>query len=324
MDNRNTLKKRANLGSGLIREFAMLIILLVIIGILSILSPKFAQFENFINIFKQTAINGILATGMALVILTGGFDLSVGSTVGLSGVVAALLAQGNYPIYVPIIAAIIIGAVAGLFNGALVAYAGIPAFVVTLGSQSIIRGLAYVVSGGRPVFGVSKAYENLAGGKIFGVVPFLVIYLIIIVLLVGFILSKTVYGRRLYAVGGNEEAAKVSGINVKKMKMSAFMIAGLLSGIAGMLLTSRAISGSPQTGEGYELDAIAAVVIGGFSLNGGSGKWYGIIIGALILSVLGNGLDILGIKSFYQLILKGSIVILAVYFDVRSRKKLSA
>jgi len=211
-----------------------------------------------------------------------------------------------------------------LLNGSLVAYCGIPAFVVTLGSQSIIRGLAYVISGGRPVFGVNKAYENLAGGKLFGVVPYLVIYLIIIVLVVGFVLTKTVYGRRLYVVGGNEEAAKVSGINVKNMKMSAFMLAGLLSGVAGMLLTSRTVSGTPQTGEGYELDAIAAVVIGGFSLNGGSGKWYGIIIGALILSVLGNGLDILGIKSFYQLILKGTIVILAVYLDVRSRKKMSA
>lgn len=324
MGNDNTIKKREKVRSGMLREFAMLIILIVIVAILSILSPKFAEFGNFINIFKQTAINGILATGMAMVILTGGFDLSVGSTVGLSGVVAALLAQGNYPIYVPIIAAIVIGALAGLFNGALVAYLSIPAFVVTLGSQSIIRGLAYVISGGRPVFGVSKAYENLAGGKLFGVVPYLVIYLIIIVLVVGFILTKTVYGRRVYAVGGNAEAAKVSGINVKKIQMSTFMIAGLLAGVAGMLLTSRTVSGTPQTGEGYELDAIAACVIGGFSMNGGSGKWYGIIIGALILSVLANGLDILGIKSFYQLILKGTVVILAVYLDVRSRKKLSA
>jgi ribose/xylose/arabinose/galactoside ABC-type transport system permease subunit len=324
LNNRGRILKDARQRSGVIREFAMLIILLVIVGVLSILSPKFAQFDNFINIFKQTAINGILATGMAMVILTGGFDLSVGSIVGLSGVVAALLAQGNYPIYVPVLAAILIGTIAGLFNGTLVSYFGIPAFVVTLGSQSIIRGLAYVVSGGRPVFGVCKAYENIAGGKLFGVIPYLVIYLFIIVLVVGFVLTKTIYGRRLYAVGGNEEAAKVSGINVKAMKMSAFMIAGLLSGVAGMLLTSRAISGSPQTGEGYELDAIAAVVIGGFSLSGGSGKWYGIIIGALILSVLGNGLDILGIKSFYQLILKGTIVILAVYLDVRSRRKISA
>ncbi|MEG1108943.1 MAG: ABC transporter permease [Oscillospiraceae bacterium] len=311
-------------GSSAVRDFAMLIILVVIVGVLCILSPAFASFDNFINIFKQTAINGILATGMAFVILTGGFDLSVGSIVGLSGVVAALLAQGDYPVFVPILAAAGIGAFAGLFNGTLVAYLGIPAFVVTLGTQSAIRGLAYVVSGGRPVFGVSKAFENIAGGKLFGVVPYLVIYLLVIVLIMGFILSKTVYGRRLYAVGGNDEAAKVSGINVRAMKMSTFAIAGLLAGIAGMLLTSRSISGAPQTGEGYELDAIAAVVIGGFSLNGGSGKWYGIIIGALILSVIGNGLDILGVKSFYQLIIKGAIVILAVYLDVRGRKKLSA
>ncbi len=317
-----TLKKQT-WRKEILRNFAMLLILVLLILVLSMISPAFAKFDNFINIFKQTAINGILAAGMGLIILTGGFDLSLGSIVGLSSVTAALLAQGDYPLIVPIMAAIIIGTLAGVSNGVLVAYFGIPAFIVTLGSQSIIRGLAYVFSGGRPIFGVSSAYEKIAGGQLFGI-PYLVFYLLVVVAVVGFVLSKTVYGRRIYTVGGNPEAAKVSGINVKKITMSTYAIAGMLSGIAGMLLTSRAISGTPQTGEGYELDAIAACVIGGFSLSGGAGKWYGIIVGALILSVMSNGLDIIGVKSFYQLIVKGTIIILAVYFDIRSRKKMAS
>lgn len=308
-------------GFSTFKELVMLFILILMIIILWILSPAFGSFSNFINIFKQTAINGILATGMACVILVGGFDLSVGAIVGLSGVVAALLAQGNFPLVVPIVIAILVGAAAGMFNGVCVAYLKIPAFVVTLGSMSIIRGLAYVVSGGKPIFGVSAEYEYIAGGKLLGNIPLLVIYFLAIVLILGFVLSMTVYGRHLYSVGGNNTAAQVSGINVKGIKMSAYTICGLLAGVAGMLLTSRTVSGSPVTGEGYELDAIAAVVVGGFSLDGGKGKWYGVIIGALIFSVISNGLDIMGVSSYYQNIIKGIIIILAVYLDVRGRSK---
>lgn len=300
----------------------MLIILLLMVILLSLLSPAFASLNNIINIFKQTAINGILALGMGCVILTGGFDLSVGSIVGLSGVVAALLARGDLPIIVPIVAAILIGGLAGLLNGALVSYLSIPAFVVTLGTQNFIRGLAYLISGGKPIFGVSRAFEQIAGLKILGQVPLLVVYYLVIVLIVAFVLQKKVYGRHIYLVGGNAEAARVSGINVKGVRMSVYVIAGLLSGVAGMLLTSRTVSGSPITGVGYELDAIAAVVIGGFSLSGGVGKWYGMLIGALVLSVLSNGLDILGVASYFQYLIKGTIMVAAVYIDVRGRQNL--
>lgn len=315
------MKKIAQRLSGL-RELMMLVILLAMIVVLSFLSPAFGKFNNFINIFKQTAINGILAVGMGCVILTGGFDLSVGSIVGFSGVVAALLAQGETPIFIPIVCAILIGGLSGLLNGALVSYLSIPAFVVTLGTQNFIRGLAYLTSGGKPVFGVSRAYERIAGMNVFGQVPLLVVYYLVIVGIVAFVLQKTVYGRHIYIVGGNAEAARVSGINVKRIKLSAYMIAGLLAGVAGMLLTSRTVSGSPITGDGYELDAIAAVVIGGFSLDGGVGKWYGMLIGALVLSVLSNGLDIMGVASYYQYLIKGVIMVAAVYFDVRSRSKM--
>lgn len=313
------MMKNMNSRLGNLREFMMLIILLIMVAVLSLLSPAFLRLNNFINIFKQTAINGILAVGMGCVILTGGFDLSVGSIVGLSGVVAALLAQGNLPIIVPILCAVGIGGVAGLLNGTLVSYLGIPAFVVTLGTQNFIRGLAYLISGGKPVFGVDRAYERIAGTNILGQVPLLVVYYLLIVVLVAFILQKTIYGRHIYTVGGNAEAARVSGINVKGIKLSVYMMAGLLAGVAGMLLTSRTVSGSPITGSGYELDAIAAVVIGGFSLNGGVGKWYGMLIGALVLSVLSNGLDIMGVASYYQYLIKGVIMVAAVYFDIRGR-----
>lgn len=312
---------KANKGSRAtaIQSLIMLFVLVGMFIVLSLLSPMFFKTGNIINIFKQTAINGILATGMACAILVGGFDMSVGSTVGLAGVVSALLAQGNYPTFVPILAALGVGIIVGLINGVSVAYLDIPAFVVTLGTQTIVRGIAYIVSGGRPVFGVSSAYEQIAGGKLFGV-PYLVLYYVVIAFIIGLVLQKTVYGRRLYAIGGNAHAASVSGINVKSLKMSAFMICGLMGGIAGMLSTSRTVSGAPLTGEGYELDAIAACVIGGFSMSGGSGKWYGMIIGALILSVMSNGLDILRVESYYQKILKGIIIIVIVFLDVRGKK----
>lgn len=313
--------KSKNAGSSVWHSLIMLFILVAMFIVLSTLSPSFSKPGNLINILKQTAINGILASGMACCILTGGFDMSVGSTVGLAGVVAALLAQGQYPIIVPIGAALLVGLAVGALNGFCVAYLDIPAFVVTLGTQSMIRGLAYIVSGGKPVFGVSEAYENIAGGKLFGTIPYLVVYYVIIALLVGFVLQKTVYGRRIYAVGGNAQAARVSGINVKFIKLSAFMICGVMGGIAGMLSTSRTVSGAPLTGEGYELDAIAACVIGGLSMNGGSGKWYGMIIGALILSVMSNGLDILGVPSYYQKVLKGLIIVSIVLIDVSSKRK---
>lgn len=308
------------MGSNL-QSLIMLFVLVALFVVLSLLSPSFFKVGNFINILKQTSINGILAAGMACAILTGGFDMSVGSTVGLSGVIAALLAQGDYPIVVPIAAAIGVGLLVGVLNGVLVAYLNVPAFVVTLGTQSIVRGLAYIISGGKPIFGVVDAYERIAGSKLFGVIPMLVVYYVVITLIIGFVLQKTVYGRRMYMVGGNAQAARVSGINTRFIKMSAFAICGLMAGIAGMLSTARTVSGAPLTGEGYELDAIAACVIGGFSMDGGVGKWYGMIIGALILSVMGNGLDILGVSSYYQKILKGAIIIIIVLLDVRGKRR---
>lgn len=315
-------KSRVNLAS--IRELGIFAAFVIIMVILMILSPNaFARPANLINILKQASINGILATGMMYVIISGGIDLSVGSIVALSGVIAASFAHpGEYPLIVPIVLAIVTGALVGFLNGVGVAYGNIPPFIVTLGTMTIVRGIALIAANGQPVFNVTKEFERLAGGFVFGVIPNLVVYFIIITLILAFILTRTVFGRRVYAIGGNETAAKVSGINVERIKVAVYTLCGFLAGIAGILLASRIISGNPTSGQAYELDAIAAVIIGGVSMSGGAGKWYGTVIGALLIAVISNGLDILNVSSHFQLIIKGLIIIVAVLFDIKGKRKI--
>ena len=319
--NKKTSNNSINLNS--LRELGILLAFIIILGVLMILSPTaFARPTNMINILKQASINGILATGMMFVIISGGIDLSVGSIVALSGVIAASFAHpGEYPLYIPIILSISAGAVAGLLNGIGVAYGNIPAFIVTLGSMTIVRGLALITSNGQPVFGVTKEFENIAGGFFLEFVPHLVIFFLVVTAICAFILTKTVFGRRVYAVGGNETAAKVSGINVEQIKIAVYTLSGFLAGLAGLLLASRIVSGNPTSGQAYELDAIAATIIGGVSMSGGAGKWYGTVIGALLIAVIGNGLDILNVSSHFQLLIKGSIIIIAVLLDTKGKAK---
>ena len=303
------------------RELGIFLAFVIILVILIILSPTaFARPANLINIVKQASINGILAMGMMFVIISGGIDLSVGSIVALSGVIAASFAHpGEYPLFTPIVLAMTAGLASGFINGMGVAFGNIPPFIVTLGSMTIIRGLALIISNGQPVFGVTKPFENLAGGFVLNIVPRLVVYFLVVTLISAFLLTKTVFGRRVYAVGGNEVAAKVSGISVAQIKITVYSISGFLAGIAGLLLASRIVSGNPTAGQAYELDAIAAVIIGGVSMSGGAGKWYGTVIGALLIAVIGNGLDILNVSSHFQLIIKGSIIIVAVLLDMKGK-----
>jgi ribose/xylose/arabinose/galactoside ABC-type transport system permease subunit len=219
----------------------------------------------------------------------------------------------------PIVFAITAGLGAGVVNGLIVAYGNIPPFIVTLGSMTIIRGLALIASNGQPVFNVSEAFENLAGGFVLQYIPHLVVFFFAVTAISAFLLTRTVFGRRVYAVGGNEATAKVSGINVQAIKIAVYSISGLLAGLAGLLLASRIVSGNPTAGQAYELDAIAAVIIGGVSMSGGAGKWYGTVIGALMIAVIGNGLDILNVSSHFQLLIKGSIIIVAVLMDVKGK-----
>lgn len=316
-----TLTKRLQISS--LREVGIIIAFVILLVVLMILSPNaFAKPVNLINILKQASINGILAMGMMFVIVSGGIDLSVGSIVALTGVVAASFAHpGEYPLIVPIILSGVIGAAVGMVNGASVAYGNIPPFIVTLGTMTIVRGLALIAANGQPVFGVTKIFEAVAGGFVLNTIPHLVIYFIIVTLISAFVITRTVFGRRVYAIGGNETAAKVSGINVNNIKIAVYTLSGFLAGMAGLLLASRLISGNPTSGQGYELDAIAAVIIGGVSMSGGAGKWYGTVIGALLIAVIGNGLDILNVSSHFQLIIKGSIIIIAVLIDMKSKGK---
>ena len=304
------------------KNYGIFVVFIVLVIILMILSPNaFAKPRNLINVVKQASINGVLACGMMFVIIAGGIELSAGSVVALSGVVAAYLAQmQGLPIFVPILGALGTGALIGLVNGFGAAYAELPPFIITLATMSIVRGVALILSGGSPVFGLQEQFEGIAGISIANVIPILVLYFLLIAVFSGFILNKTVFGRHVYAIGGNSITAKVSGINVKSMLLRVYIICGVFSGIAGLLIASRTMQGSPTVGVGYEMDAIAAVVIGGVSMSGGSGKWYGTIIGALLLALISNGLDILGVSSNFQQIIKGIIIAVAVYLDLRGKK----
>lgn len=306
-----------------VKDAGLAIIFVVLVVGLTLASPNqsFLSLNNVFLILIQASINGILAMGMMYVIISGHIDLSVGSTVGLAGVSAAMFAHpGEYPLIVPIVVGLAVGALVGFVNGLGVAYGMIPSFIVTLGSLTAVRGLALMVSGGAPVSNLSPEFREIASGRPMGI-PMLAIYFLIIALIASLVLRKTVFGRRIYALGGNLHAAEVSGINVKRLTVSPFVIAGLLAGLAGVLLASRTFTGQPTAGTAYELDAIAAVVIGGVSMAGGRGRALGVVIGALMIAVIANGLDILGIDSNAQMLIKGAIIVLAVLIDVKTRRE---
>lgn len=316
----NQMTKRLN-GKDLFNKYGILMVFLILFVLLTVITNTFFTSRNLINVLKQVSINGIISVGMMCVLLTGGIDLSVGSIVALSGIVATTFAHpGEYPVIVPVILGILAGAACGVVNGTLVAFLNLPAFIATLGMLSVASGVALVLSKGRPISNLSDQFRYIGGGTILGL-PIL-IYILAAVFLVGYlILSWTKFGRYLYAIGGNEEAAKASGLSVARIKLFVYMISGICAGLAGTVLASRINAGQPNSGEGYELDAIAAVVIGGTSLNGGIGKVSGTILGVLIVGVINNGMDLLNISSYYQKIVKGSIIVLAVLLDRITKNK---
>ena len=316
--------------SNFLKNFGLIIIFIALVLVLAVISGgAFVKPGNLISLIKQTAVNGILAMGMMFVIISDGIDLSVGSTVGLTGVIACMLAHpaaegsgGQFPLLVPVLVALLVGALVGACNGIGIAYGGIPPFIVTLGTMTAVRGLALIISGGSPVFGVTDGFESIAAIKLpLFHFPILAVYLIIVVAISAFVLQKTTFGRRVYALGGNETAASVSGINVKRYRVAVYTIAGLLAGLCGLLVASRTITGAPTAGQSYEIDAIAAVVIGCVSMSGGSGKWHGVVIGALMIAAIANGLDIMRVDANWQPVIKGIIIILAVFMDIRSKAK---
>jgi len=302
-----------------LQKLGPLVGLLVITIILSIVSPNFMTVDNILNVLRQVSINALIAFGMTFVILTGGIDLSVGSILALaSAVTASMLASGMDPI-LAILVGLLAGAIMGAINGFIITKGKVAPFIATLATMTVFRGLTLVYTDGRPITGLSSSELFVLMGKGYvGWVPVPVIWMLITYAILYFILKKTTFGRRVYAIGGNEEAAILSGIRTDRVKIWIYSITGLLSALAGIILSSRLNSAQPTAGASYELDAIAAVVLGGTSLSGGRGWIFGTLVGALIIGVLNNGLNIMNVSSFYQQVVKGGVILLAVLLD---RKK---
>lgn len=277
--------------------------------------------SNVFNILRQNASNLFLATGMTMVIILGGIELSVGSVIALSGCVAAgCVVNLGLPEAVGFLAAILVGAIVGMFNGLVICKTDIPPFIVTLASMNIAKGIALVYTQGAPIRCMTDAFKFPGAGYV-GPVPTPVILMLIVFVIAALMINRTQLGRHIYAVGGNAQAAKFSGINVSKVKFIVYTYTGIMAGIAGVVVASRLYSGQPTAGDGAEMDAIAAVVVGGTSMSGGSGRIGGTLIGVLIIGVLNNGLNLMGVDSNWQYIVKGLVILLAVYVDFIRNKK---
>lgn len=300
--------------------FASLVLLLIVF---SVASPNFFRVDNLVGILLATAVNGVLAVGITFVLITGGIDLSIGTVLTFSAVAAGILITNmKLPIAVGVLGALAAGALCGLINGVLIAKAKLPAFIATLGMMMVTKGMALILSKTKPIyFNNTKAFAKISMGTFMGI-PTAVIIFLAVAAIASIVLSKTVLGRYNFALGSNEEAARLSGINVDKWKISIYVVSSIFAAIAGILMASRLNSAQPALGAGYEMDAIAAAVIGGTSLSGGEGSILGTVIGAFIISTLTNGLRILSVPQEWQTVVTGGIVILAVYMDmVRRRKK---
>jgi inositol transport system permease protein len=309
-----SLSNRITLG-----RFGLIIALVIAVTVLAILRPHFLSPANLLNVVRQISINGILAVGVTFVLLTAGVDLSLGSVVALAGVLAAHFAHsGDYHLMVPVSIGILAGVCCGAINGTVVTLGKVAPFIATLGMMTVARGLALVASDGRPISNMSPAMKALAGD--IGVIPIPALILAAVAIGAWWVLTFTRIGRHIYAVGGNEHAARAAGIHVGRVKMFAYTACGALTGLAGVVLAARITTGQPNAGVAYELDAIAAVVIGGTSLSGGIGTIGGTILGALLMGVIGNGLDLLNVSAYYQQIVKGLIIVGAVWLDRKHSK----
>ncbi|QQZ11323.1 ABC transporter permease [Heyndrickxia vini] len=311
--------RKVNHVDNMMQKLGPLLGFIILVIIVSILNPSFLQPLNILNLLRQVAINALIAYGMTFVILTGGIDLSVGSILALSSaLMAGMMVSGLDPI-LAIIIGCLLGGVMGMVNGLLITKGKMAPFIATLATMTVFRGLTLVYTDGNPITGLSDSllFQLFGRGYFLGI-PVPAITMIITFVILYVILHKTPFGRKTYAIGGNEKAALISGIKVPRVKIMIYSLAGLLSALAGAILISRLDSAQPTAGTSYELDAIAAVVLGGTSLSGGRGKIFGTLIGALIIGTLNNGLNLLGVSSFYQMVVKGIVILIAVLLD---RKK---
>jgi ribose transport system permease protein len=299
-----------------------LIGLIILVVVLSIMSPFFLTVNNLLNVFQQISVLSILALGSTAVIITGGIDLSVGSVLGLAGVVLGwVTVTAGLPMWLAIIAALAVAAAVGMLNGVMITGGRLPPFIATLATLSIARGLALIVSDGRPLSGFPSWFRALSSFDLFGVIPLSVLLVLVLYVAGWAYLKYRPSGRALYAIGGNEEVARLSGLRVNREKLKVYTVAGLLSGVGGLVLASRLNSAQPNAGVAAELDVIAAVVIGGASLSGGSGTVGGTLVGALIIGVLRNGLNLLDVSSFWQRVVIGAVIAAAVMTDTLRQRR---
>lgn len=309
-------------GSGPIRDLLGVIVAFVALFVLlSIIAPTFFG-DNLLNVARQITVNIILACALTMAILVGGIDLSVGSTIAVSSCLLGGLITNNGMALVPAIAiSIAVGGVIGVFNGLIISFTNIPPFIVTLGTMYISRGVARLYTDTKTILITNETFSAIGRGRLFGVVPIQVIYIIFFCLLAWFILNRTKFGRHIYAVGDNEQAALYTGINVRRVKFMVYVLVGLFAACAGVLSAARTSSALYTAGEGYEMDAIAAVVLGGTSMTGGVGRIAGSIIGALIIGILGNGMNLLGFNASWQYVVKGAVLLFAVLLDYFKKKR---
>ena len=304
----------------ILRQFGLVFVALFIIVFMSFRSDVFLKSQNIINILRQISINGILAVGMTFVILTGGIDLSVGSVVAITGVIVGYLLQSGTNWFLASLAALAISIICGVFNGWLISYVGFQPFIATLSTMTIGRGFAQVYSNGKPYTISDPSFKTIGQGYLLGI-PVPIILLVIVCIIGLVILTMTTFGRYVFAIGGNMNAAKLSGVRTQRVQLMVYVMSSICAWMVGLILAARISSGQPTAGESYEMDAIAATAIGGTSMNGGIGSLTGTIIGFVILGLLQNSMNLMNINSFWQQIVKGLLIIIAVFLDMRTKGK---
>ncbi|OQX84004.1 ribose ABC transporter permease [candidate division KSB1 bacterium 4484_87] len=306
-----------------LRNFASVLSLLIVVIILSLLSPHFLTTENLISIALQMSVIAIMSIGQMWIIISGGIDLSVGSILALSGVTTTMLINSHVPFFPAVLVGVAVGSFAGFVNGFLIAVGKLPPFISTLGMMGIARGMALIITKGVPIFGLPSYFSVLGNGRLAGILPYPILITLVLAVLAHVILTRTPFGRYTYAIGSNFEAARLSGVRTTSLLIYIYTLGGLLAGLGGIILASRLSTGQPTAGTGYELDVIAACVIGGASLSGGVGTIWGAILGSLLIGVLRNGCNLLDISAFWQQVAIGGIIVIAVFVDQYQKKNKS-
>lgn len=302
-------------------NIGIVMVLIIMSVIISFATDKFLSGTNIISVLRQISINTFIALGMTLIIILGHIDLSVGAIVAMSGTLTVgFIVNQGMPIGVAIVLGLLLGTLTGFISGFIVSTFRVPAFIITMAMMNVASGIAYVYSGGQSTRITDKFFINIGTGYLFKVIPLPVVYMVILIAVIAFLLNKTKFGTYVYAIGGNREAARLSGVPIKKVEIIVFTLSGALSAFAGLVLCSRMYSGQPSVGSGYELDAIAACVLGGTSMSGGKGRISGTVFGAMVIGIISNGLNLIGVSSYWQLIIKGLIIACAVLLDVQKGK----